>query len=141
MTSGRYVKEGLTWKTASAGLVGVLVLLGIAAIVLSRAQPTYPIDARVAETRVVGVAPECFWEVDVELRNDAGRDMRFNHIEMFDQPETFWAILGVLEADETALRTYRYPVADCAPPAVEQLTVNYGPVLSNTVRTVTFPVS
>jgi len=140
IAGGRYARQGLTWRTAAAGLAAILVLLGVAALVLSRAQPTYPIDARVLETRIVGVAPDCFWEADVELRNDAGRDMRFNHIEMFEQPETSWAIMGVLEADETALRTYRHAVAGCTPPVVEQLTVNYGPILSNTVRTVTFPV-
>ncbi|MGI9613571.1 MAG: hypothetical protein ACR2QO_11710 [Acidimicrobiales bacterium] len=134
---GRYVRRGLTWKSAVLALIVITVIATGLGALAGLFQPEYPVTIEVVETRVVGTEPTCSWEVDLEIRNDGTRRLRLLSVAITNVDDSLHGIIGSFDTGETIARTYRYDVPDCAAPEAEQLVLRYGPAMTTKERSLT----
>ncbi|MCP3856985.1 MAG: hypothetical protein GY698_20010 [Actinomycetia bacterium] len=140
MSTGRFMPNGLTWKSGALALVLIMAGIGAVAALVGRAQPTYPVTATVLESRVVGEEPLCSWAVEIGLRNDSERRLRLYSVEMVGVEDSTQSLFGGFEPAESIDRLYEYPLRDCSAPTDAELTVHYGPALSQLMRSVTLTI-
>ncbi len=140
MSTGRFMRDGLTWKSGALALVLIMAGIVVVAALVGRAQPAYPVTATVLDSRVVGEEPPCAWVVEIGLRNDTERRLRLYSVEMVGVEDSTQGLFGGFEPAESIGRVYEYPLRNCSAPTGAELTVHYGPALSQRKRAVTFAI-
>ena len=135
---GRYVQQGLTWKSAALALAAIAaVAIGLGAVA-GLFQPEYPIAITSTGDRLVDSPDGCAWEVDLVFRNESSRRLRLLSVESPDVADSRRGLIGVFGQRESIERTYRVDLADCAVPQSRELVVRYGPAMTTHERSVTF---
>ncbi len=140
ITRGRYVRRGLTWRSAALALVAITaVAIGLGTLA-GLLQPEYPITIGSTGDRVVGEPGACSWEVDLTFHNDSNRRLRLLSVEAPAVADSRRGVIGVFGPGETMERTYRVELPDCVDPATREFVVRYGPAMTTKERSVTVTV-
>ncbi len=137
------MKQGLTWRSALLTVIVIIAAVVAFSYVLRFFRTEYDVSARVADDRVVESQEGCFWEIDVEFRNDSDRAMSLSSVELVGVGGSSRGVLGVVEPGTSLERTYRQPLACGTEPSslgASELEVVYRPSLSTGERSVTAPL-
>ena len=144
VSSGRYLRVGLTWKSGIIGLVAILALIFASGWFLERVQTALRLDVIIQDERVVEVDGTCVWEIDIEAHNASERVLSLVSARLDGLDGSERSLLGAVEPAESIVRTYTYALPNCStdPTAegVTSLVVDFKPTGTGNLRSVTVPI-